>query len=232
MSKLTDWLIDYAHMIKGGSLMYVHRTPPGHYLEYIVKGKVPIIILPGIFGRWAFLKPLGDYLSLRGHPVYIVPKLGNNVNDIPASAEKVREMIDEAGIKEVIIVAHSKGGLIGKYLLLHDNEKQDVDGLVAIATPFSGSALSKPIPYHAIKELSPVSQIILDLTQHTSINNKIVSIIPGYDNHVWHEAGSYLDGALANIHVNTRGHHKVTQDKTVWEVINKAIDLISGNSQK
>lgn len=73
--------------------MYFRHQTPKHYLEYVVKGKAPVIILPALLSRWGFLKPLGDYISLRGHPTYVVPKLGNNLKDIPRSAELVRDLI-------------------------------------------------------------------------------------------------------------------------------------------
>lgn len=227
MSKLKDWLVDYASLIKNGTIMYVHRNPPAHYLGYVKQGKVPVIILPGIFGRWAFLKPLGDYISLLGHPVYIVPKLGNNIKDIPSSSKLVRELIEEEKLKEVIIVAHSKGGLIAKYLLIHDNADERADGLVAIATPFSGSAIGNLVPHYSISEMAVDSEIIHYLSSHTKINHKIISIIPQYDNHVWHEKGSFLDGALENIRVNSRGHHKLLYDKEVWKQVVKALDKIA-----
>jgi len=43
-----------------------------------------------------------------------------------------------------------------------------------------------------------------------------VSIIPQYDNHVWSEKGSHLDGAK-NIYVPVHGHHKVIYDREVIE---------------
>jgi hypothetical protein len=128
MQKIIDWIVDYTHLIKGHGLMFIHHTPPSQYLGHIKEGLVPVIILPGIFGRWAFLKPLADHISLLGHPVYIVPKLGNNLGDIPTSSGIVRDLINEKRIQKAVIVAHSKGGLIGKYLLAHDNQDNAVTG--------------------------------------------------------------------------------------------------------
>lgn len=131
--------------------MYLHRNPPKHYLGHIIKGKKPIILIPGIMGKWGFLKKLGDKISLEGHPVYIVPKLGYNLANIPTAAKIVEEIIDENNLKDVIIVAHSKGGLIGEYLLTCDKR---VEKLIAIATPFYGSHLAKFFRLKPFKELS------------------------------------------------------------------------------
>jgi len=227
LKKAKAWAVDYAHLIKGATVMYLRHTPPKHYLGYVKEGKTPIIILPGIFGRWAFLKPLADNLSLQGHPVYIVPKLGNNIGDIPSSAQKVKEVIVENNLKHVVIVAHSKGGLIAKYLIAHDNAHHEVAGLVAIATPFSGSAIGKLVPHYSIRELDVDSEIIKYLSVHKTVNHKIISIIPLYDNHVWHDQGSFLDGALENIRVSTSGHHKVLNDKQVWREVEAGVEKLS-----
>jgi predicted alpha/beta hydrolase family esterase len=227
MNKLAAWIKDYAHMFSAGTVMYFRRTPPKHYLGHVIDGKTPVIILPGIFGRWAFLKPLADHISLLGHPVYIVPKLGNNIGDIPTSVKKVSEVIKENNLKNVVIVAHSKGGLISKYLLVEDESSKKVKGVIAIATPFHGSSIGKFIPHYSIQELMSDSEIIRYLEKHSEVNGKIVSIIPSYDNHVWHSMGSHLEGALQNIHVDVAGHHKILNDKIVWNIVVEWIEKIT-----
>ncbi len=227
MNKLKAWAQDYAYLFSAGSAMYFTHTPPKHYLENVIEGKVPVIILPGIFGRWAFLKPLADHISLLGHPVYVVPKLGDNIGSIPSSSKLVREIIEENNLKNVIIVAHSKGGLISKNLLINEDPDKRVKGLIAIATPFHGSSIGKLIPHYSVSELNTDSNIILDLESHKEVNNKIVSIIPSYDNHVWHEKGSFLDGALENIKVEVAGHHLILNDKKVWDIVIEWIEKIT-----
>ena len=176
---------------------------------------------------WAFSKQIADYISLLGHPVYIIPKLGNNYKDIPTSAKKVREVIEENNLKNIIIVAHSKGGLISKYLLLHDDPDNRVKGVISIATPFHGSSIAKFMPYSFIRELSPDSKIIHDLENHPEVNKKIVSIIPSYDNHIWHPRGSFLEGAMQNINVEVFGHHLILNNKIVWKLVIEWIEKIT-----
>jgi hypothetical protein len=249
--KIKSWASDYYHMIKGSVLMTIHREPPKHYLGHIVQGKVPVILIPGILGKWGFMKHLGDMISLAGHPVYIVPKLGYNIYSIPNSAkilratlwhifpslghliprlhsgaERIDEILEKEKIENVVFVAHSKGGLIGKYFLAHFNKEKKVLGMVSVATPYAGSAMAKLVPLDPIRELHVDSKIIHDLEQHKEVNHKIVSIIPEYDNHVWAEKGSFLDGA-ENINVSVHGHHKVLFSKEVCDVVLKSIEKIS-----
>ncbi len=202
--------------------MFIHRDPPKHYLDYAHKDKNPVILIPGISSRWGVLKKLADNISLKGHPVYVVRKLDYNFFDIPTSAKFVRGIIDENNLKNAVIVRHSKGGLIRKYYLAHENKDGKIKGLVAIATPFSGSKIVYHLNGKYFKELSPESKMVQDLNKNKEINSKIVSIMPVFDNHVWHEKGSFIEGAK-NITVTTKGHHKILFDKNV---IDKIIELI------
>ncbi len=235
--------------------MVLNDKPPEHYLGYIVAGKVPVILIPGILGKWSFMKHLGDQISLKGHPVYIVPGLRYNVFSIPSSARKlravivhifpkighflprvsegarnIREIVMKENIKGAVLVAHSKGGLVGKYYLLHYNNDHRVIGMVAIASPFAGSAMAKLIPHKSFKELREDSRVIRDLEKHEEANKDIISIIPEYDNHVWSSRGSYLPGAQ-NVIVSVKGHHKVIFDKNVEKEVTRSVEKITSASR-
>jgi pimeloyl-ACP methyl ester carboxylesterase len=224
--KIKSWVIDYGYMIHGALSSLVYITPPKHYLGHVVDGKVPVIIIPGVLGRWSFLKKLADTISLLGHPVYVVKGLGYNLYTIPDSSKLVESIIQREHLKDVIIVAHSKGGLIGKHVLIHHNQDNNVIGMITIATPYSGSAMAKLVPLDPIKELHNDSQIIKDINAHTSVNDKIISISPLYDNHVWAEKGSFLDGAK-NITVQVHGHHKIVYDQSVIDLVKDSVEELT-----
>lgn len=216
MVHIGHWLIDYIYMAHGQVSTFFYRNPPKHYLEYVKENKNPIILIPGIFEKWAFLKPLADKISLEGHPVYIVPKLGYNLKDIPSSAKIVREMIEENDIKNAVIIAHSKGGLIGKYLLSFFNPDGRVKKMISIATPYSGTALARFLPSKHFKDFRKDSEIIRQLISRKETDGKIVSISPIFDNHVWE--GSVLEGA-ENLTIDEKGHHKIIYNKKLAELI-------------
>jgi pimeloyl-ACP methyl ester carboxylesterase len=230
--KVASWILDYAYMTRGALVMMYHKNPPAHYLGYTVDGKVPVILIPGIMGRWGFMKRLGDSISFLGHPVYVLPKLGNNMGNIPETAKNLSATI-ESIFKEqttkplgAIIVAHSKGGLIGKYFLSHYNDKKHPVGMIAIATPFSGSSLGSFLPIDAVQELGIKSPVIADLKSHAETNDRIISLIPEYDNHVWAKSGSTLTGA-ENIALDVRGHHKVIFSEHTIVQVCKSIELLT-----
>lgn len=224
--KLSYWLHDYVYMTRGALSGVLYRKPPEHYSGYVVDGKVPVIVIPGVLGRWGYIKHLADKISLLGHPVYVVPQLGYNLFSIPQSAQYVSDVLEQENLKNVVIVAHSKGGLIGKYVLMHHNSTHRVVKMVSIATPYSGSAMASLVPIDPIKELHNDSVIIKDMQMNTEVNTLIISIAPAYDNHVWAEKGSYLEGA-ENHTVDVHGHHKVMYDRGATMMIVEELERVS-----
>jgi triacylglycerol lipase len=225
MKNISYWIVDYWYLLIGKLLMTIYRKPPKRYLNYIVKGKKPIIIIQGKSNKWGFLKKLSDTISKLGYPVYVVNKLGANRFDIPTSAKIVKEIIDKNNLKNVTLLGHSKGGIVGKYMLIHEDPDHRIDHLIAIAAPFSGSKIVYHFPRNkSLREFSPTSKIIQEISSNKKVDSKIISIMPEFDNHIWADKGSHLDGAT-NYKIATKGHHKIVFDKNT---IKKIIELIEG----
>ncbi len=222
-TKIKAWLHDYVYMIHGVVTGLTYIAPPSPKTNNNLTQKNPLIILPGIFNKWGIMKKLVDTLHNEGHPIYVVPKLGFNMHTIAHSSQLVAEIIREENLKNVIFVAHSKGGLIGKYFLMHHNSNNNAIGLISIATPYSGSSMGKLVPLLAVRELSEDSSVIKDVMSKSDVNSKIVSIYPEYDNHVWSEQGSYLEGAK-NVPVSVHGHHKIVFDPEVIALVLSSIE--------
>ena len=216
--KLGHWAEDYLYAIHKQSYSFIYLKPPKHYLGHIVEGKRPVILIQGIYEKWHFLKYIADSLSLDGHPVYALERLGYNTKEIKHTAELIRELIDEKKLNDVIIISHSKGGLIGKYILAFLNKDEKIRKLITVATPFAGSYIVKYLPHHPAKELHPDSEIIKELQSQKEVNHRIVSICGVFDNHVWPASSCILEGAK-NIQVNVHGHHKILFSKKVKEII-------------
>jgi triacylglycerol lipase len=220
-----DWIVDYTYRAKAG--ITLRRKVPKHYQGFTKEGRVPVILLPGISLKWQFLRNLGDKISKQGHPVYIVSALGRNYHSVNKSAALVHDAIKQHNLTNAVIVGHSKGGLIGKQLLVQHNTDKRVRAVIAIASPFSGTRLARAVPHKSFKEMHTSSDSIQNLYEQLHVNQFIYSIIPAFDNHVWHEKGSELDGAQ-NLFVKVRGHHKVVFDKVVQEKIIQILDDLSG----
>jgi pimeloyl-ACP methyl ester carboxylesterase len=206
--------------------MYYYRKPSEKYLTH-KENKSPIIILQGVFNKWGFMKKMADDLSNLGYSIYVLPELGNNTRNVSDAADIVNGFIRENNLKNVIIVGHSKGGLIGKYILIYFNKEERVKGLVAIATPFYGSKLANVYKFVKSNEYLPDHPTIKELSSHMEVNRKIITINPSEDNIVLSDKGAMLDGALENINVKVAGHHRIVFDKETKEKIIESIEKLS-----
>ena len=79
-----------------------------------------VYLVPGVYEHWTFLRPLGDALARAGHRVRVPHGLGVNRRSVADTAERLARLIGEqpAPAAGRVLVAHSKGGLIGKHLLV------------------------------------------------------------------------------------------------------------------
>lgn len=218
MNNVFVWAKDYIQMTKGHVVSYLYRNPPDSYTNHTVAVKVPVVLIPGFFERWGFLKYIADNLSNDGHPIYIVSELGSNLSMIAESAEMVRKLIEKENLRNVILIGHSKGGLIGKYLLCFLNDNNRIAKLIAIATPFSGSSFASYVPHRAFRDVQIHSSLVQRLQECTFVNNKIISIAPKFDNHIRSPKGSYLEGAI-NVTLPVQGHHAIVFDPKLIDVI-------------
>ncbi|QEO09775.1 esterase/lipase family protein [Protaetiibacter larvae] len=179
---------------------------PSRYAE---GGRAPVVLVPGVYETWHYLRPVADALNVAGHPVHIVPGLGINHRPIPETAARVWARIRELELRDVVIVAHSKGGIVGKHLLARDDVEGRIARVVAIATPFHGSRMAHLAVPPAMREFRPVVPVIAELEREAAANARIVSIAPAFDPHI--PEGSALDGAR-NLTVDVTGHFRILHD--------------------
>lgn len=177
-------------------------TPAG----YADGDKMPVVVLPGVYETWHYLRPVTEALSAAGHPVHVMRVLGINHRPIPASAALVWNRILELDLDGFAIVAHSKGGLIGKHLLAFEDADRRIDRLIAIASPFNGTRMAKYTFPAAVREFRPDNPVVSALLAEQTVNSRIVSIEPTWDPHI--PDGSTLEGAR-NLRVPVIGHFRI-----------------------
>jgi triacylglycerol lipase len=180
----------------------------------------PVVLVPGVWEPWLFLRELGRRLHEAGHPVHVVPEVRRNNAPIPTVAAIVYAEIERRELSGVRLVTHSKGGLIGKYMLANLDAAARIDRLVAIATPFQGSSRAKYTLAPALREFQPENPTIRALATQTQVNDRITSIFGAYDFHV--PAGSALKGAT-NVEVPYIGHFGVLTDERVIAAVLEAV---------
>lgn len=222
-ANLVAWVRDYSYALRWQANGVVRSPDPAAY-RLPGAGKPAVVLLPGIYETWAFMLPVADALRSQGYDVRAVVELGYNGGTITDMANLVQQHLREYRIGECILVAHSKGGLIGKHLLSSHNESGLIRGLVALNTPFEGSPLAQLLPVPAIRAFLPRSAELNALRALHHVHADIVSIYGRFDPHI--PGGSHLPGAH-NIQLDTRGHFLPLGDPAVHEAILRGVGLLT-----
>ncbi|NQX11225.1 alpha/beta hydrolase [Microbacteriaceae bacterium VKM Ac-2855] len=193
----------------------------GWDVEHFSTGsKAPVLLIPGIYETWQFLRPIAERLHDAGHPIHVLPALGYNAHPIEDSARMGQEYLRAADLRGVIIVAHSKGGLIGKHMMVVDDlqaGEDRIDRMIAVSTPFSGSSLSRIAPGRALREFHPRKRTIRFLRSERAVNSRITSIYGRRDQYI--PRGSRLEGAAENVIVPVVGHFAILADPAVLDAV-------------
>lgn len=195
-------------------------------------GRVPVVLLPGIYEPWQVMAPLAWALHDAGHPVHVLRTLGRQGAPVGALADAVRAELDERGLTDVWLVAHSKGGLVGKSLLVDDaadalatGAPRRYRGLVAVATPWSGSVLAPLVPLHAVRELGPRAAGLLALAAQTEADADIVAVRPRWDQLVRGASWSVAPAGAREVVLDSDGHFGVMRDPELHRVV---LEVLAG----
>jgi hypothetical protein len=194
------------------------RTPPARWAE---GDRDPVVLLPGVYESWSFLRTIGEHLHRAGHPVHVVPELRRNIDTIPDAAAIAQRTIEQRGLEQVALVAHSKGGLIGKHMMAFDDTGHRIRSLTAIATPFGGSRMARYTPVRTLRVFLPTDATITTLGANLVLNGRITSVYGEWDAHI--PDGSVLEGAT-NIELPVIGHFRLLRDRRVLDVVAAAVE--------
>ncbi|WP_299166968.1 triacylglycerol lipase [uncultured Arthrobacter sp.] len=211
------WALDYAYVgfwqVRGFLLR-------GYATRQLSGNKAPVILLPGIYEPWQFLHPVASHLHGAGHPVHAVTALGYNRGSVPAMAELVARYLRERNLTDVILLAHSKGGLIGKYVMTLPDSAPRVRQLIAVNSPFSGSVYAMFALLPSLRAFSPRNRTLNALRANLAVNSRITSIYGTFDPHI--PGGSELVGAT-NVQLDVMGHFRILGDDGLLDAIDAAI---------
>lgn len=233
LRNLGAWAEDYRYLageLARGGWSWLRREDPAAWRT--VPGRetagIPVLLLPGIYETWRMMRPVAQALRAAGHPVHVVRRVRLNSMSVAVQTGRVvrhlRDTPELAG--EFAIVAHSKGGLVGKSVLLVPGVGERVRVLVTIATPFSGSSLASLwVPGLGIRSLSPRAAAIRTLRAQVSANERIVALIPSWDPHI--PDASAVEGGT-NIRLRARGHFAPLGSPEVHRLVLGAVSRAQG----
>jgi pimeloyl-ACP methyl ester carboxylesterase len=212
------WVLDWLYAAR----WQLRSLGPTTADDYRSGDRQPVVVLPGVYETWHFMRPLMDALHDRGHPVHVVTALRHNLLPVPESAAVLVEMLEREGLEDVLVVAHSKGGLIGKYAMTElDVDAGRIDRMVAIATPFAGSAWARYVPAGNLRMFRAVDPVIVGLLRAEQANARITSVSGVFDPLV--PDGSELPGAT-NVTLPVGGHFRILDDPRTARAVLDALD--------
>ena len=140
---------DYPNALRFRAHAVRYRAVPAAFAEGRLR---PVVILPGIYESWHYLRPIAERLNEGGHPVHVIPTLGLNRAPIPRTAAGRPRSTGRARSDR----RRDRGAQQGR----HRRQARDgarrsrsgrVDRLVAIASPFNGSAMARLAPNPALR---------------------------------------------------------------------------------
>jgi pimeloyl-ACP methyl ester carboxylesterase len=208
-------LADYEYVLRHQLRAELDRSTPDA-LVASAGGLAPVVMLPGIFETWRFLRPLATHIHERGHPVHVVTALERNLMAIADAATIVADHLDRHDLTDVTIVAHSKGGLVAKFLMGMPGAGDRIRRTIAVCTPFAGSTLARYVPFPSVRDLQPTNADLLQLAEARDVNERIVAISGWFDPHI-PNAGP-LEGAR-NISLKTSGHFRILASRELLDLV-------------
>ncbi|WP_182111823.1 triacylglycerol lipase [Actinotalea sp. JY-7876] len=217
---------DYAYVVVRQAEGLLRRGGADAYRD----GRVApdVVLVPGVYESWPFMRPVADLLHRNGHGVHVLPALGYNVGPIPAAAQVLGRYLREQDLRDVVVVAHSKGGLIGKRAMLREDPDGRIRSMVAINTPFAGSAYARWLPIASLRVFRPDDVGLLELGTEREVNARITSVYAPWDPHI--PGGSVLPGA-ANVELATPGHFRALADPRLERILLDAVRGEAGQPQ-
>ncbi|MCR8671826.1 triacylglycerol lipase [Agrococcus sp. HG114] len=229
-AEVAVWARDYAFAAR----MHLRSTldPSRPPLLGMPGARVHVLCIPGVVERWHFMEPLGRRLARAGFAVHFVPELGRNLLPVLDSAPIVGDAVDRIAaahpLARIVLVGHSKGGLIGKRLLvdraLHPDRPQP-DGLVALATPFAGSSRARLLPGQYIREFDPSNEMLAALAAERSADARIRVVLPQIDPHV---PRNRVPDGMRGVRLRESGHFRPLATPEAARAVVAAIDELTG----
>ncbi len=183
----------------------------------------PVLLLPGVYETWHFLEAVGEHLAAAGHPVHVVSAFGRNLRPIAEMAALAGDFLAANDLREVTIVGHSKGGLIGKTLMLGESHGSRIASMVAINSPFAGSDYAHLVPIRTLREFVPTHETIVSLASSAEVNGRITSIYSSWDPII--PNGSVLEGAV-NIELPVTGHFRILDRPDLLAAVERAVSAL------
>lgn len=188
-----------AHMGLWRPFDFIWESKPGvYFLKKYDPNKIPVLFVHGISGTPIEFNFLINNLDQTRYQPWVVyypsgSKLKTIVNNINRTLSQLKA---EYHFKNLILVAHSMGGLVARNMILEQSEteqKKLYTLFISISTPWNGhkaaaNAKNLPNPLYSWVDMAPSSEFLTQLFYTESLNRHL----PPYTAH--HLIFTYLTG--------------------------------------
>lgn len=208
---------EVAHVPAHRWMTMTDRTPPASLASPATTKGAPVVLLPGIYEPWRYLLPLARALHEAGHPVIVVPELGFNRTGLDEAVEIAVAALTSADVRGGVLVGHSKGGLIGKALLLDERVAWRLRGLVSLCTPWQGARWSfRLLGRTPLALFARTGRELSGLASSEGVDARITSLQPAWDQFI---PEPVAPAGARGIVLSVSGHLRPLLEPGVHEIV-------------
>ncbi|WRS31131.1 hypothetical protein U6G28_05470 [Actinomycetaceae bacterium MB13-C1-2] len=229
---LQDWQLGWHTQARISLDRFFERSSVAGFLgSHSNQGSPVVILLPGAWERWEVLKTWATALIEVGFDTRLLPEFDMQVGTLQELGDRLSSYLDSNDLQDVLIVAHSKGGLVAKTVLV-GNQGRRVRRIISCGTPYEGAPIAHLSPARLnMRSLVPWNKEIQDLAKNSAVNSKIVAIRAAWDQNV--PSRLELPGARV-VTVPVVGHNRLlTAPEAIQAIVKYALDATGefGNGQ-
>lgn len=183
--------------------------------------KGDVILIPGFNSTWVSLQTIADNLNKLGYRIHTIQEFNSNFLLIDKCVKILDKYIKDNDLKDVVLLSHSKGGIIAKRFMDTAKNGNKVRHSISIATPYNGTLFGH-LRALSLKEFMPSNKVIKDVIGIKTNNHKIINLYAEFDNHIIPNKNAILSGAR-NIMVSVVGHTRILESQSTIQEINKLL---------
>ncbi len=187
----------------------------------------PVLLLHGWgcnSGYWAALLPRLDAAGISHARLDLEPMLGDIDDYVPTVAAAMDELCRQTGATQVVIVAHSMGGLVAR-AALRDLGSARIARIITLGTPHHGTELARFGPgrnAYQMRFAEPAAPgnwlAALAATENPAKRALMTSIFTHHDNIVAPQTSSFLPGAR-NLEFGGIGHVALGRNRQILDCV-------------
>jgi pimeloyl-ACP methyl ester carboxylesterase len=203
---------DFWLILRNRCRYYFRREPP---VDWNTGNKGDVILIHGVHAQWVSLEKIATAIHKEGYRIHIVKKLGTVTKPVIAATHDVAEYIKGNNLKDVIVIGHSKGGIVAVNLLKDPTVAERIKKVINIAGPIKGSFMAWIFP--STRELLPSSDLIKHYYQGID-TKKIINLYPRIDNDILPNKNLVGDNCV-NKQIDIFGHIRIVEARQTIEEI-------------